>query len=66
MYTMVCDVMMHRRKRFIHIVDEVGEVVWSGQRTFEAFQWMLDREQYTFQMQGEDGRMRVMIGKPKA
>ena len=61
MLTMCPDVKITRRKNLIMITDEVGDCVWTGQSTYDAFEYMLENNQYEFRLQGDRGAIKVMI-----
>lgn len=61
MYELHADVEFSRRKRLHHITDNHGEPVWSGARIFDAFQWFLDNQRYTFELRQEGRTIRVRI-----
>ena len=64
MYTVHTDVKMTRRKTMCHICDDTGDPIWSGGRIFEAFEQMIEIEQYHFNLTYDGKMIRVIIGKP--
>ena len=63
MYTLHADVEFSRRKRLHHITDNLEDPVWSGAKIFDAFQWFLDNQRYTFELRQNGETIRVMIGR---
>ena len=63
MVTMYVNVHVTRRKDFIIIQDGDENVLWTGQKTFAAFAWLLDAEIYNFHLSDGESEIRVMIGR---
>lgn len=53
MYTIYTDIQQTRRKRFHHVVDERGTILWSGQTVEGALEWIIDQGFDVFRIEGE-------------
>ena len=63
MRTIHTDVHVTRRKRQAMVTDNSDQVIFTGPTAWSAFEFMLEREWYSFELRHEDQVMRCMIGR---
>lgn len=62
MYHLHTDCHVMRRKTVNVITNDEGEPVFTGARTWDAFNWLLETGNFSFMLHHENKQMRVMLG----
>ena len=63
MYTLNADVYLTRRQRLHFVLDDAGDLAWSGKGIAAAFRFLHERNQNMFLLEGQapDGKFNVKM-----
>lgn len=62
MYEVHTSVHLMRRKQTNVVLNDHKEPCWTGNRIFDALQYLVDNEIYTAKIVHEDRELRIMLG----
>lgn len=61
MFTLHPDTYLTRRQRLHFIMDDTGELAWSGKTLLSAFEYLLAHGKFGFRMETPDGKERYLV-----
>ena len=61
MWTLLAQIPIARRKTLTHVLDDAGELKWSGKTVAAALRWLHEQDRDTVELHGveDDERFRV-------
>lgn len=63
MWTIYSDVRLSRRQRLCHVVDDKGELRWSGGRIADALNFVVEEGRTTARLDGDEYSFELQIAR---